>query len=116
VAPKPPIPPKLAAETASLTRPASDTLLLDLEFNGASAAANPSVACTNPSIDILLNLSESNQPAARPEDPFFKPSSQVKTVSSSADLFCSADPARRSSPDLFGVPAKPAFQAPGSIT
>ena len=106
-APPPPLPPKMAAETATtLTRPASDTLLLDLGFNGSSnrpPSVNPSVACTNPSVEILLNLSGSGnvQPSHHPEDPFFKPASQVKTVSSSADLFGSVSN-NRTSPDLFG--------------
>ena len=99
----PPVPPKLIAESVSLVRPASDTLLLDLGFNGQSTQnTNPSVACTNPSVDILLNLSGSASATPHPEDPFFKPAGQVKTVSSSADLFGSVVTDNRSSPDLFG--------------
>jgi len=104
----PPLPPKLVAEVCPLTRPASDTLLLDLGFGGSSEqSSTPSVACTNPSVDILLNLSGSGavpQPQ-RQEDPFYKPASQVKTVSSSADLFGSVSGNNRSSPvpDLFGA-------------
>ena len=100
----PPLPPKLISETVSLARPASDTLLLDLGFGSSAAAANPSVACTNPSVDILLNLSGSGSSASsRPHDPFFKPAGQVKTVSSSADIFGSGSGSN--SPDLFGSAA-----------
>ena len=35
-APKPKLPPKIGAEVSRMARPASDTLLLDLGFNGAS--------------------------------------------------------------------------------
>jgi hypothetical protein len=98
----PPLPPKLLAESISLARPASDTLLLDLGFNGSGGPTpNPSVACTNPSVEILLNLSGSNStPLPHPEDPFFKPAGQVKTVSSSADIFGSA--AAQQNQDLLG--------------
>ena len=104
----PPLPPKLVAEVCSLTRPASDTLLLDLGFGGSSNHSSvPSVACTNPSIDILLNLSGSGAvpQSKHQEDPFYKPASQVKSVSSSADLFGSVSNNSRASPvpDLFGA-------------
>jgi hypothetical protein len=105
----PPLPPKMVSEASHLARPASDTLLLDLGFGGSSNhSSTPSVACTNPSIDILLNLSGSAavpQPQHQ-EDPFYKPASQVKNVSSSADLFGSVSGNSRASPvpDLFGAP------------